>query len=166
MQPIGCTAAGASDATREDGTSGFGTGLGSALRAAGGSWGPKSPSRLSKYAGVRVLRVARRAMSRYSRKNVTLHKGNVITSEAQLALIFGQRVVDKVGATITADAQHTPQGHQEKAAARQRSNWTSLPRSHEHFTEGSAWPLHVVLFKRALDASCPHWGILSSTSNP
>ena len=54
----------------------------------------------SEYAEVRVLRVARRAIRQFYRENVKLHKGQVITSETQLAAIFGQRVVDKVRATI------------------------------------------------------------------
>ena len=46
---------------------------------------------LSEYAEVRVLRVARRAIRQSYRENVILHRGQVITSEAQLAVIFGQR---------------------------------------------------------------------------
>ena len=71
---------------------------------------------LSEYAEARMLRVARRAIRQFYRENVFLHKGQVITSEAQLAVIFGQRVVDKVRATITAHALQTSQGHREKAS--------------------------------------------------
>ena len=100
----------------------------------------------SEYAEVRVLRVARRAIRQFYRENAVLHTGQVITSEAQLAVIFGQRVVDKVRATITVDTQQTPHGHQETAAAaRHRPYWTS----HEHFADGSTRPLHAVLLKRA-----------------
>ena len=166
---------GASDATREEGTSGFGTDLGSALRAAaprtwtatpleahlsgsrfcrrasdtnqqtptGSEMGSQVPivthRPLSEYAEARMLRVARRAIRQFYRENVFLHKGQVITSEAQLAVIFGQRVVDKVRATITATHCRRPKDTEKK----------HLARSHEHFIDGSARPLHAVLFKRA-----------------
>ena len=52
-----------------------------------------------------VLCVARRAIRQFCRENVLLHRGQVITSEAQLAVIFGQRVVDKVRATIAGGMQ-------------------------------------------------------------
>ena len=56
---------------------------------------------LSEHAEVRVLRAARCAIRQFHRKNLILHKGQVITSEAQLAVIFGQRVVDKVRASLS-----------------------------------------------------------------
>ena len=61
----------------------------------------------SECAEVRVSRMARRAIRQFCRENVTLHKGQVITSEAQLVVIFGQRVVDKVRATIAVDTKKT-----------------------------------------------------------
>ena len=102
----------------------------------------------SEYAEVRVLRVARRAIRQFCRENVLLHEGQVITSEAQLAVIFGQRVVDNVPATIAVGTQ-TPKRRRETAATRHRQHWTSLARSHEHLAAGSARPLRAVLFKRA-----------------
>ena len=73
---------------------------------------------LSEYAELKVLRVARRAIRQFYRDNFFYcTTGQVITSEAQLAVLFGERVVDKVRATITANAQQTPQGHQEKTPA-------------------------------------------------
>ena len=59
----------------------------------------------SDYAEVRVLLVARRAIRQFCKGNVPLHKSQVITSEAHLAVIFGQRVVDKVRATIAVGTQ-------------------------------------------------------------
>ena len=59
----------------------------------------------SEYAEVRVLRVARRAVRQIGREDVLLHKSQVITSEAQLTAIFGQRVVDEVRSTITVGTQ-------------------------------------------------------------
>ena len=43
---------------------------------------------LSEYTEVMELRVARRAIQQFCRENVLLHTGQVITSEAQLAVIF------------------------------------------------------------------------------
>ena len=55
---------------------------------------------LSENAEVRVLRVAHRAIRQFYREKVILHKSQVITSEDQIAVIFGQRVV--VGAPFVA----------------------------------------------------------------
>ena len=112
---------------------------------------------LTEYAEVRVLRVPRRAIWHFCRENVLLHRGQVITSEAQLAVIFGQRGVDKVRATIAVGTQ-TSNRRREKAATQHRQYWTSLARSHEHLADGSARPLRAVLFQKgSLDASGPHW---------
>ena len=68
---------------------------------------------LSENAEVRVLRVARRAIRQFYR---ILHKGQVISSEAQLAVTFCQKVIDKVRTSLPSDAQEL-HGHQETAAA-------------------------------------------------
>ena len=109
----------------------------------------------SEYAEVRVLRVARRVIRQFCRENVLLHKGQVITSEARLAKIFGQRVVDKVRATIAVDTQKTSKRRREAAAPRHRQYSTSLARSYEHFADGSASA--VLKKKGSLEASGPHW---------
>ena len=59
-----------------------------------------------------VLRVARRAIRQFYRENV-FQKGLVITLEAQLAVIFGQRVVDKVRPKINVE---TPKSSRNPAA--------------------------------------------------
>ena len=77
----------------------------------GPRWGPKSPRYTvlpRSTQRMKVLRVARRAIRQFCRGNVLWHKGQVINSEPQLAVILGQRVVDKVRVTINVDAQQTP----------------------------------------------------------
>ena len=116
-------------------------------------WVPKSPLRCTalhrNVQRSRVLRVARRAIRQFYRENVKFYKGQVITSEAQLSVIFGQRMVDKVRAKINVDTQQTSRTRQGAAETGHRWYWTSLARSREHLADGSARPLRAVLFKRA-----------------
>ena len=76
-------------------------------------WGPKSPLR---YTALRRNTQRRHSTSSTER---TLYCTKARPSH-RLAVIFGQRVVDKVRATITVDTQQTPHGRQETAATRHR----------------------------------------------
>ena len=105
-----------------------------------------------------MLRVARRAIRQFYRENVILHRGQVITTEAQLAVIFGQRgggqSFSHDHCRRAADATRTPR-NSSSPSSWHRPYWTSLARSHEHLQDGSARPLYAVLSKRA------RWKLLS-----
>ena len=83
---------------------------------------------------------------KFVEKTLSCHESQVITSEPQLAVIFAQRVVDKVLASITVDAQqtpHDPKKQQQPGTVRTGLLWLA---SHENFADGLARPLHAVLF--------------------
>ena len=86
------------------------------------------------------------------RERPVAQKNQVITSDAQLAAIFGQRVV-------------TSNRRREAAEPRHRQHWASLARSHEHLADGSARPLRAVLFNRARWKLPARIGYLISNAN-
>ena len=109
-------------------------------------WSPKSPLRY-KRRGRRVWRAAHFV----SFTEMTL---SCTKAKAQLAVIFGQRRVDKVRATITVDAQHTPtdtkKSRNPAPAVRLALTSTSQMARPSLFTA-------VVFLLARWKASCPHW---------
>ena len=88
-----------------------------------------------------MLRVARRAIRQFYKENVISHKGRVITSEAQLAVIFSQRVVDKVRTSLSIDSQQT---HAKMSKPFGTARTGPLASSHEHpagLFEQARWKL-------------------------
>ena len=91
-----------------------------------------------------IARGAPRHPAVLQRESVLWHEGQVINSEAQLAVILGQRVVDKVRVTINVDAQQTPrkrQGAAENPAPFTGPLWLALMRISQ-----MARPFRAVLF--------------------
>ena len=96
--------------------------------------------------------MARRAVRQFYRENVKLHKGQVITSEAQLAVIFGQRAVDEVRATIAVNTQQTP--HRRQGAACTGPLWLALMAVSQMARPG---PFVLYCSSGSLEASSPYW---------
>ena len=94
----------------------------------------------SEYAEVRAWRVARRRHPAVLQRERSIAQRPGHHFKTRLAVIFGQRVVDKVRASIAVDTQKTSKRRRETAATWHREFWTSLARSHEHLADCSARP--------------------------